>query len=318
MGLTLGFQRLFIATSERFKRSCGNKTVVVAVGENNQTFPYEVIGPETIVLTWRLRMPSGAAENFSNDRLDSWTILDDSPPFSGPSNWFVQDGILRQTSNIWAYPPPDEFVYHLGTKVIAGSSLWKDYSFNVLIKSTDDDGIGIIFRYADEKNYYRLLMLTDPNNGGPVQKLQKFNDGQIELIEERRIPNPVPKGWFALTADVRGDTIKIYLNEEIIFSISDLTHKDGKIGLLCYANSGANFDSISVTRETLVYGKPDSAESFIERKPYIQLPETSSVHVLWKSRLKTIGRIEFGKTTAYGTETTESDSSLFHQIKIQF
>ena len=94
------------------------------------------------------------SENFSGYDLSNWEIIDNEPQYSGPSNWFIEECILRQTSNIWAYSAPDEFKYHLGTHITAGNDKWDNYSFNVMCNATDNDGIGILFRYIDSKNYY--------------------------------------------------------------------------------------------------------------------------------------------------------------------
>ena len=59
----------------------------------------------------------------------------------------VRNGELWQLSNIWSYDPPAEFIYHLGTHITAGEDTWSDYTLNAVLRSTDNDGIGLIVRY---------------------------------------------------------------------------------------------------------------------------------------------------------------------------
>ena len=228
-------------------------------------------------------------ENFTNGNYDNWEVFDDVEPRSGPSNWVVQNQVLRQTSNIWSYDPPAEFIYHLGTKVIAGDSSWANYSFNAVLRSTDNDGIGMIFRYQDEKNYYRILLMDDAGNSGStqsaVQRIQKMVDGEPITLLQNEVNEAFPSGNFALSVDVRDDSIKVFLNHSLIGKVKDSEYSSGKIGLFTYANSGAYFDSITVSSDFFIY---DEIEEFLplqpvsqDRLPYIQNPSLKTL--LYKS-----------------------------------
>ena len=84
-------------------------------------------------------------DDFKDGDYSGWTVVDDQPNNSGPSNWFVEDGVLKQNTNI--YVNQNEYDVFLGTHIFVGNSSWSDYSFNALVKSTDNDCIGILFRY---------------------------------------------------------------------------------------------------------------------------------------------------------------------------
>ncbi|MDR9367351.1 MAG: hypothetical protein RI575_18600, partial [Balneolaceae bacterium] len=107
-------------------------------------------------------------ETFDNTALPGWTITDDPEPRQGPSDWSVRGGELLQRSNIWSYDPPAEFIYHMGTHTITGNSEWEDYSLNAVLRSSDNDGIGLLFRYQDPGNYYRILLMNDAGNSASV------------------------------------------------------------------------------------------------------------------------------------------------------
>jgi predicted phosphodiesterase len=253
-------------------------------------------------------------DNFNNNNLSGWTIIDDTPNSDGPSNWKITDGVLSQTSNIFVNT--NEIDVHLGTHIFTGSSNWKNYSFSTYAKSSDNDGIGILFRYADKDNYYRFILMNDPNNGGPFQRLQVMLNGQLKTIAEKRVSQSVPKGWFSITVYCTNDSIKTFVNGEPVISVVDDTFKDGKIGLMCYANSGSYFDSVSVSNDFIVYEKPEQHIMLVERLPYIQMPDTSSVLIAWRTIEKNIGKVEYGLTASLGSEVIEDSSSTSHVVKI--
>ena len=98
-------------------------------------------------------------DDFEDGNMQGWTIVDDQPYASGPSNWLVSSGQLLQTSNI--YSTENELSVYKGTHAIAGSEDWSDYYFAARIYTSDDEGIGMLFRYQDEDNYYRFFTLEN-------------------------------------------------------------------------------------------------------------------------------------------------------------
>lgn len=58
-----------------------------------------------------------------------------------------------------------------GPRAVAGESHWIDYTYTVDIQALDNDGIGVLFRYQNEENFYRLMFMSQANNanGGPPQ-----------------------------------------------------------------------------------------------------------------------------------------------------
>ena len=85
---------------------------------------------------------------------------------NGPSRWEVKDGKLVQSSNV--YNPTYEettandnhensFTY--GTKLLFGDTRWIDYTINVDVTPRSSSGsISILFKYQDDKNFYRYVM----------------------------------------------------------------------------------------------------------------------------------------------------------------
>jgi len=271
-------------------------------------------------------------DGFEDGNFAGWTISNDPEPQSGPSEWVVENGVLVQKSNIWSYGLVDlETKYHLGTHITAGNPAWQDYSFNALARSADNDGIGIIFRYQDARNYYRLLLMNDPAWSGrdsagtpfntPLQRLQKFVDGEPYILAENKVSQAYPSGYFSLTADVRGDTIVAYINGVRILSAIDTTYAAGKIGMLSYANSGAYYDSVSVSAERLVYDGPgQTTVSYPVREfraPYIQNPTGTTFEVAWRTLEEYAGEVRYDtEKDLLRFTATEADATRKHHVRV--
>ncbi len=271
-------------------------------------------------------------DNFDDGDFNGWKVTDDVEPQSGPSEWVVENGVLVQKSNIWAYGPVElETKYHLGTHVSTGDKNWTDYSMNALVRSSDNDGVGLIFRYQDSENYYRILLMNDPAWSGrdssgvpvntPLQRIQKFIDGEPVILAENKVSQAYPSGFFALTADARGDTLKAYLNGVLILSAIDDEYDAGRIGLLSYANAGAYYDSVSVTSEPLVYDKPDeSAIAYPVREfraPYIQNPTQHSVEIAWRTTEASTGTVKYGtEKGVLNEEVVEPEARQKHHVRL--
>ncbi len=270
-------------------------------------------------------------DDFEDGDLLGWTIRDDTAAQSGPSDWVVVSGELVQRSNIWSFAPVDlETRYHLGTHAVTGEAGWDDYTLNAVLHSSDNDGIGLIARYQNSRNYYRVLLMNDPAWSGrdsagvavnkPIQRIQKFVDGEPYILAESKVSAAYPAGYFALTLEVRGDTLRAYLDGELILQARDDTFDRGMVGLMSYANTGSHFDDVSVTRERIVYDAPSRTVEYPVREtraPYIQRPTGTSVDIAWRSTSEEIGRVVYGaRKGMLDSEVVEDAPATKHHVTL--
>jgi len=173
-------------------------------------------------------------------RIGQWRIIDEGT-VQGPSFWQISDGALLQTSNvhdgILAARDPSK----RGTYAISGSSAWTDYRIIARMHSHDNDAIGLIFRYVDEDNYYRLSM--DRQRG--YRRLVRRAHGVVTTIWEDAGTFEVGMP-FTLAVDAVGSRLMGYMNERLLFEVTDNTHAAGQIGLYCWGNPGARFEFVEV------------------------------------------------------------------------
>ncbi len=251
-------------------------------------------------------------ENFDDGDYDGWEVLDIAPYSSGPSDWVVISGVLTQTTNI--FTTEDEYDVYTGTRIITGDTSWTDYSFNVELKSTDDDGVGMLFRYRDAGNYYRYLRVEDDYNLGPFRRIEKCVDGVFTILAEDTSDFTYPANFFCITVWVSGNRMTI-LEEgiELLSAIdTDSTHSSGKIGLMCYANDGSYFDNVAILPEFHV----DSSAAKILTGPYLQNPEDFSITIMWETTTDIDGMVYWGLTTVF-TDSAVSPSGTFHEVRIE-
>ncbi len=247
-------------------------------------------------------------DDFSDGDYDGWIIYDIAPYSSGPSVWAVAAGCFRQTSNI--YTTEAEYDVYTGTQAMTGDTGWTDYTFNVEWKSSDDDGMGLIFRARDERNYYRYLCVEDPANGGPFRRIDKCVDGVFTLLAVNASDFTWPEHFVNVSVCCIGDSMKVFDSGTLVVAASDPTYSRGKIGLTCYANNDANFDNVSV-----LPGEAVVTTGNLRAGPWIQMPEEDGMTIMWETTTSTHGRVYWGTTMAF-TDSVDSPSTFIHEVEI--
>lgn len=198
----------------------------------------------TIPLPW--------SADFEQPTLDGWQIVPDTP--TEESTWKVERGLLVQGSDV--FQPEAQFQKYLGTHIVAGDGNWNDYGFFAVLRNLDDDGIGLLFRYQDAKNYYRLFMLNDPEFGGPFLQVDKCVKGHFQLISKlENFSYPPSDSTFSVGIKVKNDSIRVFIGDKILFQLQDSTFFKGKIGFSCFANQRLCVDLVEV----------GNAEKLVER-----------------------------------------------------
>ncbi len=173
--------------------------------------------------------------------LESWEFHD---PGSGEAGeWRLEGGALAQTARSGRGGPPG----FRGTHAIAGDGAWADYRLTARLRSDRQSaGIGVLFRYVDEQNYYRLSF--DP--GKEYRRLVKRQGGDVSVLwedqEKLAVGEPV-----TVTVEAVGTRLAAYLGDEELFRLEDASHPAGRVGCYCWRNPGARFEHVEVRRPTL-------------------------------------------------------------------
>jgi len=204
----------------------------------------------------------GFSDDFNDGNLNGWSIIDDA---LNTSNWQVTGGELTQLNYVEeiATGTPFDESYHLGTYAVFDSGFnLSNYRVSVDITpmlnnlTTDEvegNSLGILFRYQDDNNYYRLT--TNARYG--FSRLEKRISGvftTLAINSRGYIENQMNN----ITIEINGALILVYLDNDPLFSISDTTFSTGSIAL--FNQDKSKFDNVLVqgvkTTPSIILSKP--------------------------------------------------------------
>ncbi len=184
------------------------------------------------------------SDDFGDGDANGWITIDDSGKLS---DWQVINGEYHQLNGSDGALVE---TYQLGkyTFLNSGFSL-ADYRFSVVATHTSpitteiwDDGndIGVMFRYANNDNYYRLSI----SSAYGFTRLEKKVAGNFSPLATNA------RGYKKLEQldidiEVKGALIQVYINGDPIFSVSDSDLTSGTVAL--YSQEKAKFDDVLIT-----------------------------------------------------------------------
>lgn len=207
-----------------------------------------------IQFTWS---PLFLTETFDQEQLRDWLIVDEGT-IDGPASWNVRLGRLEQSANIYG-PDAQAVNNRKGTFVWWSKSsalAWSNYNCSAVLHSSDDDGIGLLFRFRDPANYYKLEL----DRQHDFRRLTKVVGGTETLIASQ------PGGYtqdqdIYVVIECKGGQIKASIDGETLFGgpVSDFSLSSGTIGLYCWGNEVVTFDNIWVVPDGESLGPPPSS-----------------------------------------------------------
>ena len=115
------------------------------------------------------------------------------------------------------------------------------------MRSTDNDGIGLMFRYQDQDNYYKLEL----DNERKFYKIFKVVDGMETTLAHVEKPGYIVGANFELEVKVVSNGIQVFQDGINIFGepIIDDSHPKGTIALYSWGNQTSYFDDVIVNRD---------------------------------------------------------------------
>ena len=181
------------------------------------------------------------SDDFTDGNYNGWSLVDQGT-LAGPMAWSAASGAMVQSSNVHSSLSVDP-VAKLGTYAYwqAGTS-WTDYTAAVTIKSTDNDALGVMFRYQDENNYYRFIWDKERNS----RALVKNENGQFTILAQDSVPYVTGKSY-QVKISAQGSLLQVSIDGSPVFSVNDSTFSSGTIALYSWGNTGSYFDDIMVS-----------------------------------------------------------------------
>jgi hypothetical protein len=188
---------------------------------------------------------------------EGWTVLDeitqvgrweivDEGQVSRPSDWRIRAGVMQQRSDINDGSSDPALPEKLGTMALTGDPDWDDYRIVADVRAEDDDALGVVFRYRDANNYYRLSISSQDG----YRRLIKKTAGVVSVLAETTGGYLVGVD-FRLTVEAIGQRLRAFFDTTKLFDVSDPDHAQGRVGLYTWADDDVRFDSLRIDRPTL-------------------------------------------------------------------
>lgn len=194
----------------------------------------------------------------TGSRLGRWQVRDNGS-VNTPSKWEIRQvgtppsRFLTQTSNIKGSNDDAAELGKPGTMLILSDdprldavhgeqpSNWTDYRLSVYLRSTTSGALGLVFRYRDDKNYYRFSLDRKRKH----RRLISMADGKATLLKQDDFLYQ-PNRDYLITVEAIGGNLRIYQDGTLVFEANDAALPKGSIGLYCYENPGSRFSDVRV------------------------------------------------------------------------
>lgn len=179
-------------------------------------------------------------ETFGPNALDAYTIVDQGTE-SGPSQWSVLNAAIVQSSWIFggAYGAAEDG--KPGTMAITGSATWTDVRIAAGVAPGSDGAVGIVFRYVDPANHYRLAI--DSRFG--YRRLTKTVQGTTTVLWGDGAPVAAGRRY-ELTIAAFGSSLSACIDGEPVCAVDDGALGAGAVGFYSWLDASAIFTELTV------------------------------------------------------------------------
>jgi len=193
-------------------------------------------------------------EDFSTGT-DGWAFVDD---YTNTSSWAVNAGVLEQSLDYGISSVAAELdeTYHVGTYAYLSDGLsLTDYRVSADLTpikqpgySIYDDGhdIGLMFRYQDNNNYYRIAL----NSEYGYARLERKVAGVFTTLASDARGYLGEGVQIKIDVELVGDLIQVFIDGEARFAVQDGSLTSGSVGV--YTEDGAQFDNIVIDNNSAV------------------------------------------------------------------
>jgi hypothetical protein len=190
--------------------------------------------------------------NFKEGALEWFEIVDDpEATHNVPSRWQFnpEENRIEQVSAIWGgstHPDPIKPGTYLLLKTTPDIPPLEDFILKVRLRSDDEDGIGVVFRWQNIDNFYFFLM----DKLHSYRILARKVEGEFRHLSTPTLDTSqgYPTHEFHdVKIVVQGIEMSVYLNEKLVLRGEDrVATLPGRVGFMCRTNSQAYFYGIDL------------------------------------------------------------------------
>ena len=213
--------------------------------------------------------PIFLSDDFTDGLLQGWTVVDEGT-ITAPSWWLERFGRLMQISKIYG-PNGSAADHRKGTCLYWNDPqalAWSNYTFSVTFNNSDNDGVGVLFRYQNPSNYYKVDLDSKKN----FHKLFKMVGG-VETILAAESGAYVSASNYVLRVETTNSQITVLLNGTVLFggAITDSDLNVGTVALYSWDSQGVFFNTLRVTPlrrwPSITIQSPTNGAAFTQPNP---------------------------------------------------
>jgi hypothetical protein len=188
---------------------------------------------------------------FMEGSLDWFEVVDDPAASNfAPSDWAYdaeQERIVQRAAT-YGGAPASTNANKPGTYLVLRPTPSRppvaDLILKAQLRSENEQGIGLVFRYVDQDNFCFLLL----NRALSVRMLAKKAGGTFASLQRPALDTTAGfelDRTYRAKVIVRGDDVRAYLDEQLVLQGRDSSLPGpGRAGLLAYRNPAASFHSL--------------------------------------------------------------------------
>ena len=162
---------------------------------------------------------------------------------TGTPAWTVRNGEVSQTGNFFiAEAPGANPPLRLGAHALLADN-FVNFRYLAQIRANALGRLGLLFRYQDEQNYYRISV----DDKGVIELLKYRNKNGAVLASSNMGQYPIGV-YGALMVEATDNRIVVYQNNQKIFDVLDPDLIEGRLGFYTHGRPDARFTEVFVTR----------------------------------------------------------------------
>jgi hypothetical protein len=154
-------------------------------------------------------------------------------PAGNPPAYYIE-----QQSNIWGGPDvatdptnPGAILVRTGNPSLPAAhadqpSNWTDYRLTAVIRSHDDDAIGLVARYQDASNHYLFAMDRERD----YRRLVRVAGGIYTELAADSVAYDLDSDM-TVSLECIGSRLRVFVDGELLFDVTDKAHASGSVGL---------------------------------------------------------------------------------------
>ncbi|RME53525.1 DUF2341 domain-containing protein [Candidatus Woesearchaeota archaeon] len=158
--------------------------------------------------------------------------------------WVLTGGYFAETGNAYDAVGNRDTIAK-GTYQYAQGINVTNFNLTAKLYAGDNDGMGLMFRYVNQTNYYRVRFEGTSN----YRRLEKVVNDSVTVLDSDTLTDGglTQNAWHTVTVIAEGNTIEVYLDGTLVLNATDTAHAAGSIALYSWGMSDARFDNVTLS-----------------------------------------------------------------------